>query len=83
MSDWMPIEILPPDDSAIIFWSRNGKGPKIGLFLNGKIISSVDPIRYPTEIGDAHEVATHWIPLPPPPIAAISGRGKENEIGQI
>ena len=71
MSEWQPIETAPKDVVAL-FWVRPGTAEDGEWFADtsGKPILSKGPARIfmgQRNTWSSLTVATHWMPLPPPP----------------
>jgi hypothetical protein len=62
--EWMPIETAPKDQSMFIwgYW----KGDRFSIGLSYLSVSGENLDAYGG--GDVSRFATHWMPLPPPPV---------------
>lgn len=64
MSEWQPIETAPKEGDFLIGWDR-------GLFGRGWITYIGRPVErawFDRETGKRLPQATHWMPLPAPPV---------------
>lgn len=71
MSEWQPIETAPKDWNEIltIYCPGGGEGSYWIVFFNGDYFEDVSG-------GFKIEHATHWMPLPAPPVPANQGAGR-------
>lgn len=68
--DWQPIETAPKDAGNILLAVRVGKLRKVTIGWWGSGYYDRATKSYRGGWGDAHSrdlIATHWMPLPPPP----------------
>ena len=64
--DWQPIETAPTDGTTILIATRSYNG---GVCMAAWVGEAPFPT-FMDETGDSYFDATHWMPLPPPPIDA-------------
>lgn len=67
MSEWQPIETAPKDGSRYLIYTKADERWGAEYFVaewNGNCHSPDGDVR-----GYGDDEATHWMPLPPPPLA--------------
>lgn len=68
--EWQPIETAPKDGTSFDVWVKckdcEFRGPDF-IWLDGAIVHAFSDLPVARHFGNLDPVATHWMPLPPPP----------------